>query len=344
MNTSKRATIACRSLYWVGLAAALATTACNRESSSSGKPRLAFVTNCVAPFWTIAEAGVEKAEAEFGVEVAFYMPPAASVAEQKAKLEDLLATGVSGIAVSPIDPQNQTRDLDALAERVHLITHDSDAPDSKRLVYVGMDNYTAGRMCGALVKQAIPNGGKVAMFIANISQDNSRRRRQGVIDELLDRSADPSRYDDPGQMLKNDKYVILDTFTDATDHAKGKANAEDALNGHPDLACMVGLFEYNTPLCLEVLKQSGKLGVVKVVAFDEASQTLQGIVDGHVAGTVVQDPFNYGFKSVEVLAALAKGDKSVIPSNEFIDIPGRVIDKSNVAEFWADLKAKTGRK
>lgn len=333
-----------RTLLLSGLVAIAAVVACNRESGSSGKPRVAFVTNCVAPFWTIAEAGVEKAEEQFGVEVAFYMPPSGSVAEQKSKLEDLLATGVSGIAVSPIDPKNQTADLNALAARTNLITHDSDAPDSKRLVYVGMDNYAAGRMCGALVKKAIPNGGKVAMFVANISQDNARRRRQGVIDELLDRPADSSRYDQPGQVLQNDKYVILDTYTDGTDLAKGKANAEDALNGNPDLACMVGLFEYNTPLCLEVLKQSGKLGAVKVVAFDEASQTLQGIVDGHVAGTVVQDPYNYGFKSVEVLAALAKGDQSVIPADGFIDIPGRVIDAANVDAFWADLKAKTGRK
>jgi len=208
---------------------------------------------------------------------------------------------------------------------------------------VGMDNFSAGRMCGAIVKKAIPEGGKVAMFVANISQDNARRRRQGVIDELLDRPADSSRYDAPGQVLKNDRYTILDTYTDGTDHAKGKANAEDALNGNPDLACMVGLFEYNTPLCLEVLKQAGKLGAVKVVAFDEASQTLQGIVDGHVTGTVVQDPYNYGFKSVEVLAAIVKGDMSVIPASKFIDIPGRVIERSNVDAFWVDLKAKTGK-
>lgn len=323
--------------------AALAVLACNRSRDASSKPRIAFVTNCVAPFWTIAEAGVAKAREQFGVDVAFYMPPSGSVAEQKAKLEDLLATGVSGIAVSPIDPANQTVDLDGLAARTHLITHDSDAPDSKRLVYVGMDNYSAGRMCGAIVKKAIPEGGKVAMFVANISQDNARRRRQGVIDELLGRPADSSRYDAPGQVLKNDQYTILDTYTDGTDHAKGKANAEDALNGNPDLACMVGLFEYNTPLCLEVLKQAGKLGVVKVVAFDEASQTLQGIVDGHVTGTVVQDPYNYGYKSVEVLAAIVKGDMSVIPASKFIDIPGRVIERSNVDAFWIDLKAKTGK-
>ncbi len=324
------------------LLALAGAVACNR-TSSKGKPRLAFVTNCVAPFWTIASAGVEQAKAKFDVDATFYMPTG-GVSDQKNKLEDFLATGVDGIAVSPIDPANQTSDLDKLAAKTNLITHDSDAPQSKRLVYIGMDNYSAGRMCGKLVKEALPDGGVVASFVGNISQNNARLRRQGMIDELLDRSVDSSRYDNPGQPLKNAKYTILDTYTDGTDQAKGKANAEDALNSHSDLACMVGLFEYNTPLCLEALKQAGKLDKVKVVAFDENAATLQGIKDGHVTGTVVQDPFNYGYKSIEVLAALARGDKSVVPANGFVDIPGRIIKKDNVDAFWADLKEKTGKK
>lgn len=313
---------------------------CSR-SSKSGKPRIAFVTNCVAPFWAIAGAGVEAAEAKFDVETTFFMPPG-GIADQKNKLEDLLASQMDGIAVSPIDPANQTADLDRIAQRTNLITHDSDAPNSKRLVYVGMDNYQAGRMCGKLIKQALPNGGKIASFVANISQDNSRKRRQGMIDEVLGRSEDPNRFDPPGQVYKNDKYEFLDTFTDAADHAKGKANAEDALNAHPDLAAMVGLFEYNTPLCLEVLKQAGKLGKIQMISFDEADETLRGIQEGTVVGTVVQDPYNYGYKSIEVLAALARGDQSVIPASKFIDIPGRVIDKATVDAFWADKKKKLG--
>ena len=71
-------------------------------------------------------------------------------------------------------------------------------------------------------------------------------------------------------------------------------------------ACMVGLFTYNPPLCMEALKQAGKLGQVKVVAFDEAPETLEGIKDGTVHGTVVQNPFEYGRQSVQVLRELVK--------------------------------------
>ena len=137
------------------------------------------------------------------------------------------------------------------------------------------------------------------------------------------------------------EYVILDTLTDQFDRAKAKANAEDTISKHNDIDAMVGLFAYNPPLILEALKQADKVGKVKVIAFDEDEATLQGIKDGTVHGTVVQNPYMYGYKSIEVLAALKAGKKDVIPENKFIDIPAQQIRKDNVDEFWADLKNKT---
>jgi ribose transport system substrate-binding protein len=90
------------------------------------------------------------------------------------------------------------------------------------------------------------------------------------------------------------------------------------------------------------LKSAGKLGEVKVVGFDEADETLQGIIDGHVHGTVVQNPFEYGKRSVELLHALHQGDRSVIPESGFINIPARQIRQANAEAFWADLKSKLG--
>jgi len=189
------------------------------------KPRLAFVTNCVAEFWTVGSFGVEAAKSEFGVDAVVRMPANGTAEEQKRILEDLLAKGVQGIAVSPKDPENMTALLDKVAGRALLVTHDSDAPKSKRLCYVGMDNYDAGRICGQLVKDALPDGGAVVLFVGNLDQDNARRRRQGVVDELLDRSRDPSRFDKQDAVLKAGKYEIRATFTDQFDRQKGKAAA-----------------------------------------------------------------------------------------------------------------------
>ena len=106
---------------------------------------------------------------------------------------------------------------------------------------------------------------------------------------------------------------------------------------------MVGLFAYNPTKILEALKGADKLGQVQVIGFDEEPEVLQAIIDGHCYGTVVQNPYKYGAESVKMLAAIARGDKSVVPENGFVDIPARKIRKDNVVEFWDELKKLTGK-
>ena len=321
-----------------------AGTAGTASSSASERPKVAYVTNGVASFWVIAESGVQQGGQEFDADVEVLMP-AEGISDQKRMIEDLLTKGVDGIAVSPIDPENQTELLNKAAKYTHLITHDSDAPDADRKCYIGMDNYLAGRMCGDLVKEAMPVGGKLAIFVGRLEQDNARRRRQGVIDSILERPVDATRFDPPDAEIKEGKWHIVGTYTDQFDRAQGKANAEDAMSRHPDLDGMVGLFAYNPPLMLEALKQGDKLGKIKVIAFDEADETLQGIQDGTVHGTVVQNPFEYGRQSVRVLAGLSRGQSLQdldIPDDGFLNIEARKIRKDNVEEFWAELKKNLG--
>jgi ribose transport system substrate-binding protein len=202
-----------------------------------------------------------------------------------------------------------------------------------------MDNYEAGLMCGKLAREGCA-GGEVAIFIGRLEQDNAKRRRQGFIDGLLGRTPDPSRYDDPTKPFTENGYTIVGTWTDSFDRAKAKANIEDVLIKHPKLALMTGLFEYNSTLGVEVLKQTGKAGKVLLAGFDEGADVIAGIREGIVLGTVVQDPYGYGYESVKMLRALARGDASVLPASGMMAIPARVIRKDNVDEFWKDLKAK----
>lgn len=328
----------------IGLAALVfaGVLGCDNKPAGPKKPVVAYVTNGIADFWTIGAKGATDAGQEFGVDVEVRMPPN-GVVDQQRMVQELLAKRIDGVAISPIDPANQGDLLAEIASNTNLITQDSDAPNSKRLVYIGMDNYIAGRMCGQLVKEAIPDGGELMIFVGRLGQENARLRRQGVIDELLDRSNDSSRYDAPDKPLKGEKYTILDTRTDDFDFSKAKAGAQDAISAYPNIKCMVGLFAYNTPKLLEAVRDAGKLDAIKLVGFDEDAETLQGIADGHIYGTTVQNPYKYGFESVRVLSALAKGDKSVIPEGGFIDIPARKIVKSSVAEFKAELDRLTGK-
>jgi ribose transport system substrate-binding protein len=315
---------------------------CNRSKDS--RPAFAFITNGQANFWEYARAGANAAGEAEKVKVSV-ITPTEGMTDQTRKVEDLVTRGIDGIAITPIDPTNQTATLNKAAEKSILITHDSDAPQSKRQVYIGLDNYKAGIVCGKTLRDAMPEGGKVMIFIGRIDQDNSKRRRQGFIDGFLDRKPDPSRDDPAGGEIASDdkKYVILGTMLDQFDFPKAKQNVEDAITKYPDIGGMVGLFEYNPPMIIKALGPLHKLGKVKIMAFDENFDTLQGIQDGTVVATIVQNPYQYGYQSIHVLNELHKGNKSVIPKEGFIDIPLRVITKSNVDDFWAECKKLLGK-
>ncbi len=328
-------------LFWSACLGDTAGDAAGDAEGGKKRLRFAYITNVPADFWKIARAGTEKAKAEFDVDVTMIEP--SSDSEQKQAVEDMVIRGLDGIAISPRNPANQVELINSAAAKMPLITQDSDAPTSNRLCFIGVDNYSAGRMCGKLVKKALPDGGKVALFVAWVDQDNARLRMQGTIDELMDRSDDSSRSDPVGKAVVGARYTVVGTFTDQADRSVAKSNAEDVMTKYPDINCMVGLYAYNVPMCLEALRGVGKLGKIKVVAFDENDDTLQAIKDGYVTGTIVQDPFRYGYESIKMLAALARGDQSVIPASKVLPVPARMIGIDEVDAFWIDLKQKLGR-
>ena len=142
----------------------------------------------------------------------------------------------------------------------------------------------------------------MVVCVGSIQNVNGRDRRQGFIDNLLDRPLDAPRTTDPlDAPLKGTKYTIVATLIDDTDPAKAVVMAAKALKDNPNIKCMAGLWSYSVPSILEALKQTDKLGKVKVVGFDETEQTLAGIEAGHVDATLVQDQFNMGYDAVRLL-------------------------------------------
>ena len=153
-------------------------------------PKFAFITNVADPFWSHAEAGCYVAAKEFGVAVEFQMNSAGDIAGQKKIVENILNKGeCKGIAISVLNPENQTEMINNTADQLPLITHDSDAPDSKRLFFLGTENYQAGRELGKLIKKSMPEGGKVMLYVGKIDQLNSIQRRDGLLDELAGKPA-----------------------------------------------------------------------------------------------------------------------------------------------------------
>lgn len=294
--------------------------------AATKKLSLAFVTNNPSPFWTIARAGCKKAEAELdSVVVDFRIPASGSAAEQQQVLEDLLARGVDGIAMSPIDPTNQTAFFNRIAAQTLLVTADSDAPASNRVCYVGTDNVAAGVEAAKLIKQALPNGGKIMLFVGTMDAQNAKDRFAGIKQELAGSAVE-----------------IIDVRTDETDRVRAQKNVEDTLVKYPEVAGLVGLWSYNGPAILNAVRSGGKAGKVKLVCFDEEDETLAGVASGEIFATVVQQPFEFGHQAITRMAHYLRGDKSALAGGRQI-IPTLAVTQTNVAEFQAGLKKLLGK-
>lgn len=306
----------------LALAVALTATA----GVAQEKKTLAFVVNGASDFWKLAEAGVKKAQEELpNYDLQFKYPEQAAAAIQQRLMDDLVAAGVSAIMVSAVDPKSSTDALNRIGGQVPLFTTDSDAPDTNRVAYIGSSNTDAGVQAGEIAKKAMPDGGKCIGFVGLLGADNARERIDGM-----------------KAALEGSNVELIDVRGDDIDMTRAKRNVEDALAANPDIDCMVGFYSYNPPRIYEVLKEAGKLGEVTVVAFDEDPITLGGVKEGTIAGTVVQQPYEWGYQGMKLMAAYLEGDMSMIPENKLVIVPTAIIDKDNVDAFEAELKARIG--
>lgn len=330
-------------------------SSCRRgDSTATNRPTVAFISNNAYDFWLIAKKGTEDAAKKYNINAEFKMPKGGGTAEEQQNIiEDLLTRGVKGIAISPNDSKNMESFLRGVFKRVPLITQDSDVPDpSARFCYIGTNNYKAGWAAGELVKEVVKDGGKIVIFVGKLDVQNAVERRQGVLDALAGRKDNESltHVDEPDAAnLKVGNYILLDTKTDGGERNICQQRAEEILTKYPDVACLVGLWEYNPPAMLQAVRDSKNAAKPAIIGFDENYETLQGIQKGFVHATVVQDPYTFGFEAVKILAALADGKRDVLLGRKDIDdqnrifIPHRVINKENVDDFYKKLQELKGK-
>ncbi len=308
------------------IAGVAAAVLCGQARAADTKP-LYFVVNGASDFWKAAEAGLKKAQTELpNYKLQIKYPEQSSAAIQNRLMDDLVASGAAGIMVSAVDPKTQTDELDKIGGQVALFTTDSDAPKTKRMAYVGSSNVDAGQQAGSLMLKALPNGGKCMGFVGLPGADNARERADGI------RAA-----------IKGSKIELVDVRADDIDQARAKRNVEDTLTARPDITCMVGIYSYNTPQIYQAVKEAGKLGQVTIVGFDEDPVTLGGVKEGTIVGTVVQQPYEWAYQGMKLMAKAIEGDKSGLPANGLMIIPTKIIEKGNVDAFATELKQRQGK-
>lgn len=307
-----------------GAATALAL-ALSAGAMAQEKKSIAFVVNGPSDFWKIMEAAVGKAQAslpEFDLQ--FVYPERADAAVQRRLMDDLVAAGVDAIAVSVVDPPTSTDAINTVAAQIPFFTFDSDATQSNRIAYIGSSNTELGTAAGEAMKTAMAGKtGKCVGFVGLPGADNARERINGY-----------------NAAVAGTGLELIDVRGDDIDQTRARANVDDILVANPDVNCMVGFYSYNPPRIYEALRDAGKLGEVTVVAFDEDPITLGAVAEGSFAATVVQQPYEWGAQGAKLIAAYLTGDKSGIPADGIIIIPGLTLTQDNVKSFEEDFKKK----
>lgn len=318
-----------------------AATDFNKPRKPTGDVKIKLITNGISPFWDAMGKGLEVMRAELQIDATWQAPPQADNNAQKRVFEDAIAAGCDGIGVSPIQADAFAPVIDsAIAKGIPVITFDSDSEKSKRLLYIGTNNYEAGRRAGEEARKLFPNGGNLVAFVGNMSAQNARDRYRGFLDAIK------------GSGIK----MLKDPYEDDKD-AVGKArrNVADAIVRYGDkLNGLVGLYSYNGPAIVDEVMKQGIRSKVKIICFDGEPKTLKNLEAGLVDVTVVQKPYEFGRLSTKALylinrKGLAGAIEELKPELEklgmkvegnIIDTGVEVVTPRNAAEFLKALKEK----
>ena len=323
---------------------ALLVVGCGKKEQSTQAPttggeqkkvRIVLVTNGNSPFWDPMEVGAKKAAEELGCEVISRRPTTDSPALQRQIIEEYQAQKVDGIGISVIESDTIGPVIDDLMKSgIKVITFDSDAANSKRIAYIGTNNFQAGKAAGEAAKKLLPEGGKVFGFVGNQNAPNARERIAGF-----------------KEAVKGTNIVLVDVFDDNKDPAKARANVENVLQAHKDVKMLLGLFSYDGPQIAAAVKEAGMLGKVKILCFDAEPETINHLKRGEIDATVVQKPYEFGYRSVQLLyKVITLGDvdralKEFEQESGYKIAPGNVIDTGveiitpqNIEEYLKKLE------
>jgi len=303
---------------------------CGGSQHSADEKFYFIATNIQLPYWKAASAGMAKGAIQMHVRTEFAGPDNFDPKAEQEAFRKAVATKPSGILISPADPELLKADIDqAIGQGIPVITVDSDAPSSKRLLFIGTDNFKAGQMGGEQLAKQLKGKGNVVVFTMP-QQANLKERLRGYQDALANH---PQVKIMEVVDIKGDPRIAFDKTMEILKNGAAKVDAFACLEA---VAC---------PEVGDVLERN-KIDKV-VVAMDTDPRTLEWIQKGRISATIGQKSYTmayYGLKMVDDLFHnkltpldnnWAQDSFSPIPT--FVDTGATLIDKSNVDSF---LKAR----
>jgi len=294
-----------------------------------------IATNIQVPYWQTAKAGFSQAASQLKVRAEIAGPDSFDPKGEQDAFEKALAQKPTGILISSADPQLMKADIDkAIAANVPVITVDSDAAESKRLFFIGTNNYQAGVMGGKRLEKELHGKGNVVVFTIP-EQANLQERLKGYKDSL---ESSPQIKITRTVDIKGDPRVAFDTATEIVGKEKDKVDA---------FVCLEALAGKEVATVVSNNNVKNKI----VMAMDTDADTVEWVQKGVIAATISQKPYTMAYLGVMMLDHLYHhkignldvkwSENSFSPIPAFVDTGASLIDKGNVDAFVQATKSAT---
>jgi ribose transport system substrate-binding protein len=299
----------------------------NHEEAPAPAHALTFVMvpKGVHPYFEPVYRGFEDAARRYGILSEIDAPPRFDVALQVKVIEDLIARGVNGIAISANDDKGLVAVIHEAAQSgIKVITVDAPAPSSEALTYIGTDNESAGYEAGKRVAAAMGGKGSIAVLQGGMAATNLNLRTRGFTRALAESAP---------------HITVVAVVDEGGDFAMSVNKTEETLAAYPALSAIFSVSAEGAPAAAAVLKREGRAGKVLVAGFDDLGDTLQGIREGSIVFCVVQNTYRMGWLSVERLVDAVNGQ--AIP--RVIDTGVVLVDRRNIDTYQRSMEADNNR-
>ncbi len=291
--------------------------------------------NLQVPYWRTAGLGFSKAAEGMKVKFDFVGPQNYDPKAERDALDQAVQKKATGILLGVTDPALLKDSIDkAVAAGIPVITMDSDAPDSKRLFFVGTNSYQAGFIGGKRLAQELKGKGNVVIFTMP-AQPNLQDRQRGYKDAL---EGSPNIKITRVVDIQGDPRITFDTTSEIIGKEKDKVDA---------FVCLEAQSAKEVAGLLDRYHVTGKV----VMAMDTDPETLDWIQKGGIAATIAQKPYTMAYVGMQMLDVLyhhkpatlgsdwAKDIYAPVPS--FVDTGSALIDKTNLDSFLEAGKSLT---
>jgi len=264
------------------------------------------------PFYIAMLRGIRARAQELGWEVA-----TVSSNEDKLKqingVQDLVAKGVKGILISPIDAVGVNAAYDAAAQaKVPIVSVARGSTSPNQTLHVAMDEKQIGRDIAEWTAKRLNGAGNVAMLLGPSGAPTFRNLADGYTEVM-------AKYPNIKIVFKSDGPLTRE---------RGLKNAEDALVANPDLKAIYTANDDVALGAMQAVLAANRAGATVVTGMNGVPPALRAVKDGNIAMTVELNPVEWGRLGVDVLATYLKGEK-VEPR---VFIKHVIIDKTNIDE------------